>query len=136
MIQSNPIPDGERIARPSDIQFILLRGVQWARKHIAAVADLKVPFADQKLRKEWTCNATHTRILLILLGDEVVIRIDESALMGNYGLTRYEAALTAKLMVGKSLERAAEELQMSPQDAKLHLNRILFKTEAISFSLC
>ncbi len=55
--------------------------------------------------------------------------VDEMVLCRLYGLTRAEAALTAHLLRGKSIEEAAAELFISHHTARTHLKRILMKTD-------
>jgi DNA-binding CsgD family transcriptional regulator len=54
--------------------------------------------------------------------------VDQQALISLYGLTRAEAALTAKLLEGKSPEAAALDLRLSATAIKKHMKRIAMKT--------
>lgn len=67
--------------------------------------------------------------LLRLYDRDLGLVVDERALISLYGLTRGEAALTAKLVQGKSIEEAAEALFISPHTARTHLKRIFMKTD-------
>jgi DNA-binding CsgD family transcriptional regulator len=67
--------------------------------------------------------------LLKLYDRDMEVPVDEQAMISLYGLTRGEAALTAKLVQGKSLEESASELFISPHTARTHLKRIFMKTD-------
>jgi len=67
--------------------------------------------------------------LLKLYDRDLGMVVDEQALISLYGLTRGEAALTAKLVQGKSIEDASAELYISPHTARTHLKRIFMKTD-------
>ncbi len=74
-------------------------------------------------------GAGQRTVLLRLYDRDLGMVVDERALTSLYGLTRGEAALAAKLVLGKSIETAAEELFISPQTARTHLKRIFMKTD-------
>ncbi len=75
-------------------------------------------------------NGPEQRTALLRLYDrDLGLVVDERALISLYGLTRGEAALTAKLVQGKSIEEAAEALFISPHTARTHLKRIFMKTD-------
>lgn len=57
------------------------------------------------------------------------LMIDEKSLISVYGLTRGEANLALKLVQGKSIEVAANELCISAHTARTHLKRIFMKTD-------
>jgi len=67
--------------------------------------------------------------LLKLYDRDMGILVDEHTLITLYGLTRGEAALTAKLIQGKSPEEAAQELFISAHTARTHLKRVFMKTD-------
>jgi DNA-binding CsgD family transcriptional regulator len=67
--------------------------------------------------------------LLRLYDRDLGLAVDERALISLYGLTRGEAALAEKLLQGKSIEDAAEELFISAHTARTHLKRIFMKTD-------
>jgi DNA-binding CsgD family transcriptional regulator len=67
--------------------------------------------------------------LLRLYDRDLGLAVDERALISLYGLTRGEAALAEKLLQGKSIEEAAEELFISAHTARTHLKRIFMKTD-------
>lgn len=67
--------------------------------------------------------------LLKLYDRDLGVIVDERALISLYGLTRGEAALTAKLIQGKSPEEAANELFISAHTARTHLKRVFMKTD-------
>lgn len=67
--------------------------------------------------------------LLKLYDQDLGLVVDERALVSLYGLTRGEAALAAKLVQGKSIEDAANELFISAHTARTHLKRIFMKTD-------
>ncbi len=53
----------------------------------------------------------------------------ENALIRLYGLTAREAALAARLATEMNLDRAADELGISRNTVRLHLQRVFDKTE-------
>jgi len=67
--------------------------------------------------------------LLRLYDSDLGLVVDERTLISLYGLTRGEATLAAKLVQGKSIEVAAEELFISAHTARTHLKRIFMKTD-------
>jgi DNA-binding CsgD family transcriptional regulator len=67
--------------------------------------------------------------LLKLYDRDMGVVVDEHTLITLYGLTRGEAALTAKLIQGKSPEEAAQELFISAHTARTHLKRVFMKTD-------
>ena len=67
--------------------------------------------------------------LLKLYDQDLGLIVDERALISLYGLTRGEAALASKLVQGKSIEDAANELCISAHTARTHLKRIFMKTD-------
>jgi DNA-binding CsgD family transcriptional regulator len=67
--------------------------------------------------------------LLKLYDQDLGLVVDERALSSLYGLTRGEAVLAARLVQGKSIEQAAEELFISAHTARTHLKRIFMKTD-------
>lgn len=67
--------------------------------------------------------------LLKLYDRDMGLVVDEHTLISLYGLTRGEAALTAKLIQGKSTEEAAQELFISAHTARTHLKRVFMKTD-------
>ena len=67
--------------------------------------------------------------LLKLYDEDRVLVVDENALVRLYGLTRGEASLAARLVRGKSIEEAANELFISIHTARTHLKRIFMKTD-------
>jgi DNA-binding CsgD family transcriptional regulator len=67
--------------------------------------------------------------LLKLYDRDMGLVVDEHTLITLYGLTRGEAALTAKLIQGKSTEEAAQELFISAHTARTHLKRVFMKTD-------
>ena len=67
--------------------------------------------------------------LLKLYDRDLGLVVDERALTSLYGLTRGEAFLASKLIQGKSIEQAAEELFISTHTARTHLKRIFMKTD-------
>jgi DNA-binding CsgD family transcriptional regulator len=76
----------------------------------------------------WESNGQRTALLKIYDRDPDMV-VDEKALVSIYGLTRGEAALATKVVQGKSIEIAAEELCISPHTARTHLKRIFMKTD-------
>ena len=76
----------------------------------------------------WQSRGQKTALLKLYDRDMGVI-VDERALISLYGLTRGEAALTAKLIQGKSPEEAASELFISAHTARTHLKRVFMKTD-------
>ena len=76
----------------------------------------------------WENNGQRTALLKLYDRDPDLI-VDERALITIYGLTRGEAALAARLVQGKSIESAADELCISPHTARTHLKRIFMKTD-------
>jgi len=67
--------------------------------------------------------------LLTLYDQDAGLIVDERALSSLYGLTRGEAALASKLVQGKSIEEAAQDLFISTHTARTHLKRIFMKTD-------
>ncbi len=57
------------------------------------------------------------------------LMVDEKSLISVYGLTRGEANLALKLVQGRSIEVAANELCISAHTARTHLKRIFIKTD-------
>ena len=76
----------------------------------------------------WEPNGQRTALLKIYDHEPDMV-VDEKALVSIYGLTRGEAALAAKIVQGKSIEAAADELCISPHTARTHLKRIFMKTD-------
>lgn len=76
----------------------------------------------------WESNGQRTALLKLYDRDPDLF-VDEKALISIYGLTRGEAALAARLVKGKSIEAAADELFISPHTARTHLKRIFLKTD-------
>jgi DNA-binding CsgD family transcriptional regulator len=76
----------------------------------------------------WESNGQRTALLKIYDRDPDLV-VDEKALVSIYGLTRGEATLATKVVQGKSIEIAAEELCISPHTARTHLKRIFMKTD-------
>jgi DNA-binding CsgD family transcriptional regulator len=76
----------------------------------------------------WRVPEKRTALLKIYDRDMGLV-VDEQTLISLYGLTRGEAALTAKLIQGKSPEEAASELFISPHTARTHLKRVFMKTD-------
>jgi len=76
----------------------------------------------------WPAPEQRTALLKLYDRDMGVI-VDEHTLITLYGLTRGEAALTAKLIQGKSPEEAAAELFISAHTARTHLKRVFMKTD-------
>jgi len=76
----------------------------------------------------WQAPERRTALLKLYDRDPGFI-VDERALSSVYGLTRGEAALAAKLVQGKSIEIASEELFISAHTARTHLKRIFMKTD-------
>ena len=75
---------------------------------------------------EWNGQRT---ALLKLYDHDPDLAMDEKGLVAIYGLTRGEASLAVKLVQGKSIEAAADELCISPHTARTHLKRIFMKTD-------
>jgi DNA-binding CsgD family transcriptional regulator len=73
-------------------------------------------------------NGQRTALLKVYDRDPELV-VDEKALVSVYGLTRGEAALAAKVVQGKTIEAASEELCISPHTARTHLKRIFMKTD-------
>jgi DNA-binding CsgD family transcriptional regulator len=67
--------------------------------------------------------------LLKLYDQDRAIVVDEGALIRLYGLTRGEASFAARLVRGKSIEEAANELFISIHTARTHVKRIFMKTD-------
>lgn len=67
--------------------------------------------------------------LLRLYDRDMGVVVDQRALIHLYGLTHGEAALAAKLVQGKSIDEAANELFVSAHTARTHLKRIFMKTD-------
>jgi len=76
----------------------------------------------------WNAPERRTALLKVYDQDPGIV-VDERALISVYGLTRGEAALAAKLVRGKSIEVAADELCISAHTARTHLKRIFMKTD-------
>ena len=76
----------------------------------------------------WESSGQRTALLKLYDRDPDLV-VDEKALVLIYGLTRGEAALAAKVVQGKSIESAADELCISPHTARTHLKRIFMKTD-------
>jgi DNA-binding CsgD family transcriptional regulator len=76
----------------------------------------------------WQAPERRTALLKLYDRDPGFI-VDERALSSVYGLTRGEAALASKLVQGKSIEIASEELFISAHTARTHLKRIFMKTD-------
>jgi len=74
-------------------------------------------------------GAEQRTALLKLYDQDLGLVVDERALISLYGLTRSEAALTTKLIQGKSVEEAAAQLFISAHTARTHLKRIFMKTD-------
>jgi DNA-binding CsgD family transcriptional regulator len=75
-------------------------------------------------------QAPEQRTALLRLYDrDMGLVVDERALISLYGLTRGESALAGKLVQGKSIEDAADELFISAHTARTHLKRIFMKTD-------
>lgn len=55
--------------------------------------------------------------------------MNEKVLISLYSLRRSEAACAAKLVLGKSIEVAAQEMFISEHAARTHLKRIFMKTD-------
>jgi DNA-binding CsgD family transcriptional regulator len=73
---------------------------------------------------------TENRTALLKLYDQDLgLEVDAGDLCRLYGLTRGEAALAVRLVRGKSIEEAADELFISPHTARTHLKRIFMKTD-------
>lgn len=67
--------------------------------------------------------------LLMFYDQDAGLIVDERALSSLYGLTRGESALASRLVQGKSIEEAAQELFISTHTARTHLKRIFMKTD-------
>jgi len=76
----------------------------------------------------WNAAERRTALLKVYDQDPGIV-VDERALISVYGLTRGEASLAAKLVQGKSIEVAADELCISAHTARTHLKRIFMKTD-------
>jgi len=76
----------------------------------------------------WPAPEQRTALLKVYDHDPG-LTVDEHALTSIYGLTRGEAALAAKLVQGKSIETASDELFISAHTARTHLKRIFMKTD-------
>ncbi|HYM75111.1 MAG TPA: helix-turn-helix transcriptional regulator [Candidatus Dormibacteraeota bacterium] len=76
----------------------------------------------------WQAPEQRTALLKLYDQDPGFV-VDERGLSTIYGLTRGEAALAAKLVQGKSIEIAADELFISAHTARTHLKRIFMKTD-------
>ena len=74
-------------------------------------------------------GAEQKTALLKLYDQDIGLVVDERALISLYGLTKSEAALSTKLIQGKSIEEAAAELFISAHTARTHLKRIFMKTD-------
>lgn len=74
-------------------------------------------------------GAEQKTALMKLYDQDQGLVVNEKALISLYGLTRSEAAFAAKLVQGKSIEEAAQELFISEHTARTHLKRIFMKTD-------
>ncbi len=74
-------------------------------------------------------GASGRTALLTLYDQDAGLIVDEHALSTLYGLTRGEAALASRLVQGKSIEEAAQDLFISTHTARTHLKRIFMKTD-------
>lgn len=72
--------------------------------------------------------AVRSAAVVFVSDPESRLETDEQVISRLHGLTGAEAKLAAVLMQGKSMERAAEELQVSLNTARTHLKRIFGKT--------
>jgi DNA-binding CsgD family transcriptional regulator/PAS domain-containing protein len=73
---------------------------------------------------------TTSPVAVVLITDPGRHRpVAAESLKQTYGLTAREAALATALAGGRSLDAAAEQLQMRYETARTHLRRILSKTE-------
>ena len=76
----------------------------------------------------WQGTEQKTALMKLYDQDQGLV-VDEKALTSLYGLTRSEAAFAAKLVQGKSIEEAAQEMFISEHTARTHLKRIFMKTD-------
>jgi len=90
------------------------------------------PNSTQKDRVKSENGPSNRAELPELDGQVVRSLTDESALCGNYGLTKIEAALVSRLVQGKPVEEIAGELRISVHTARTCLKRILAKTNTQS----
>jgi DNA-binding NarL/FixJ family response regulator len=84
----------------------------------------------QALTTDSPRNGDQQPVAGIFISDpEQHARVDQEALRRLYGFTRSEAAVVSLLVQGKSLEDAADELCVSFNTVRTHLQRIFQKTE-------
>jgi DNA-binding CsgD family transcriptional regulator len=76
----------------------------------------------------WQGTEQKTALMKLYDQDQGLV-VNEKALISLYGLTRSEAAFAAKLVQGKSIEQAAQEMFISEHTARTHLKRIFMKTD-------
>ena len=76
----------------------------------------------------WQGTEQKTALMKLYDQDQGLV-VNEKALISLYGLTRSEAAFAAKLVQGKSIELAAQEMFISEHTARTHLKRIFMKTD-------
>jgi DNA-binding CsgD family transcriptional regulator len=67
-------------------------------------------------------------VLVLITDPERQAPANGDLLRELFQLTRKEAAITAKLSEGKSVEQAATELSVTYETARTHLRRIFSKT--------
>ena len=76
----------------------------------------------------WRGTEQKTALMKLYDQDQGLV-VNEKALISLYGLTRSEAAFAAKLVQGRSIEEAAQEMFISAHTARTHLKRIFMKTD-------
>jgi DNA-binding NarL/FixJ family response regulator len=84
----------------------------------------------QALATDSPRNGNQQPVAGIFISDpEQHTKVDQEALRRLYGFTRSEASVVSLLVQGKSLEDAADELCVSFNTVRTHLQRIFQKTE-------
>ena len=77
-----------------------------------------------------TITSTLTPAAMVVIADpELGATVDQAMLRQLYGFTRAEANLAVLLSMGRTLEEAADELCVSVNTVRTHLQRIFLKTD-------
>lgn len=133
----NRVPVAAHALASAQIQ----RMIQSALSPSQRPGPLAVPVPRPSLRRDYQMMAAPLRgtfphsagmaqpaVLLLLVDPERQPTTNTELLIQLYKLTRKEAAMAAKLAQAKTVEQAAEELEITYETARTHLRRIFSKT--------
>lgn len=88
-----------------------------------------VPLLIAPLPPSATTTTLAPSAMVVIADPELGIAVDQGTLRQLYGLTRAEANLASLLLMGRTLEEAADELCVSVNTVRTHLQRIFLKTD-------